>query len=285
VSRPPAHKARQLQFCGSFFCGGCPCMCVHDRLPVYMCSWSWSRVRGQAYDTTEWDELQQKHGNLEGVETGRDRLRAVEAAERQALEELEEEQASQADRKWEAKALQGDLDDVDDDDERFMLQYRERRMAEMRREAKRAKFGDVLDISADSFRQEVTDAADDDLRVVVHLYSDNTPECQIVDKLLLLLAKKHPHTKFSRIFFLNAIPNYPPDNLPTILVYHKHDIALSIVTLRQLGGLQALSGINGERIMSAALSTCGAVPPVDEKDVVRAKAAAGDASDSDSGSD
>ena len=27
----------------------------------------------QAYDTTEWDELQKKHGNLEGVELGSDR--------------------------------------------------------------------------------------------------------------------------------------------------------------------------------------------------------------------
>ena len=27
----------------------------------------------QAYDTTQWDELQKKHGNLEGVELGSDR--------------------------------------------------------------------------------------------------------------------------------------------------------------------------------------------------------------------
>jgi hypothetical protein len=96
----------------------------------------------QAYDTTEWEELQQKHGNLEGHQTGRDRLRVcasapllvslcsfsfsfclphlylslththartharahtrtrkrlreVEAAEKKALEELEEERAAQ----------------------------------------------------------------------------------------------------------------------------------------------------------------------------------------------
>ena len=34
----------------------------------------------QAYDTTEWEELQQKHGNLEGHQTGRDRLRVCASA-------------------------------------------------------------------------------------------------------------------------------------------------------------------------------------------------------------
>jgi len=252
-----------------------PCSC--PLAEALMC------MHAQAYDTTEWDELQQRHGNLPGVETGRDRLLAAEAAEKQALQEIEDEQAARADRVWEERALHGDLDDVDEEEERFMLEYREQRMAEMRNEAKRAKFGHVLDISADSFRQEVTDAADDDLRVVVHLYADNTPECQVVDQLLASLAKAHPHTKFARIFFRNAIPNYPPSNLPTILVYHQHDIALSIVTLRQLGGLHALSSANGARIMCAALSTCGAVPPLDKGDVMQEKAG-GDASDSDGSS-
>ena len=62
---------------------------------------------------------------------------------------------------------------------------------------RRARFGSVVDISPDGFRQEVTDVADDDLRVVVHLYADNTPACRVVDQLLQLLAGKHPCTKFA----------------------------------------------------------------------------------------
>jgi hypothetical protein len=242
-----------------------------------------------------------------------------------------------------------------------MVAYREKRLRELSQQAKRARFGEVITISSDSFRQvdftctrtcanvvesvsgcesvhcyvsckcyvclhtylcvrflcilcialmqEVTDAADDELRVVVHLYADNTPgtesppiscpyshvtmqatpvscsllncstmfvfsirtaqlhasihtythkqpkhtsltqpansahssldmhacmspnvcafvcvcacacacvcgsECQVVDKLLRAIAKSHPHTKFARIFYLNAIPNYPPVKL------------------------------------------------------------------------
>ena len=91
-----------------------------------------------------------------------------------------------------------------------------------------------------------------------------------------------PSSPVQRIFYLSAIPNYPADNLPTILVYHKHDIALSIVTLRQLGGLDAIAGANGERIMCAALSTCGAVPPLHKRDVIKSSSeGAGTRSESD----
>jgi hypothetical protein len=72
------------------------------------------RSENPAYDTTVWDELQKKHGNLPGIELGRDRLRSVEAAEEKALEEVEEQQAAQADKQWEATALRGELDNVDE---------------------------------------------------------------------------------------------------------------------------------------------------------------------------
>jgi len=41
------------------------------------------------------------------------------------------------------------------DEARFMQEYRQRRIAEMQARAKAARFGAVLDISADSFRQDV----------------------------------------------------------------------------------------------------------------------------------
>jgi hypothetical protein len=49
------------------------------------------------------------------------------------------------------------------------------------------------------------------------------------------LSQHHPKTKFTRIFFSNAIPNYPERNLPTVLVYFKHDIVWRMVTMMQLG--------------------------------------------------
>ena len=41
------------------------------------------------------------------------------------------------------------------DEAGFMQEYRQRRIAEMQARAKAARFGAVLDISADSFRQDV----------------------------------------------------------------------------------------------------------------------------------
>ncbi|MGB1592761.1 MAG: hypothetical protein ACPIOQ_08410 [Promethearchaeia archaeon] len=167
------------------------------------------RSENPAYDTTVWDQLQQKHGNLPDAELGSDRLRAAEAAERAALEELEAEQAAQADAEWEETALSGDQDGVDEEDAKFMQEYREKRLAELAAQAKRARFGSVVDISPDGFRQEVTDVADDDLRVVVHLYADNTPECRVVDQLLQLLAGKHPCTKFAVLSRPHLISCHP----------------------------------------------------------------------------
>lgn len=42
------------------------------------------RKENPAYDTTEWDEQQQKHGNLEGVELGHDRFKTEVTLENNA---------------------------------------------------------------------------------------------------------------------------------------------------------------------------------------------------------
>ena len=78
------------------------------------------------------------------------------------------------------------------------------------------QFSGVLDIAADSFKREVTDAADDNHFVVVHLYDDGREDCTLVDIWMRELCSEHPRVKFTRIFFSNAIPNYPAANLPTV---------------------------------------------------------------------
>jgi len=52
----------------------CVCMCAACAcLARRALSGNAADAPAQAYDTTEWDELQKKHGNLEGVELGSDR--------------------------------------------------------------------------------------------------------------------------------------------------------------------------------------------------------------------
>lgn len=66
-----------------------------------------------------------------------------------------------------------DLDELDEledeEDERVLLEYRRKRIAEIREAASKAKYGDVKEISAQDYVQEVNKAGED-VFVVLHLY-------------------------------------------------------------------------------------------------------------------
>lgn len=63
-----------------------------------------------------------------------------------------------------------ELDELEDEeDERVLLEYRRKRIAEMKEIASKAKYGEVREISAEDYVQEVNNAGDD-IWVVLHLY-------------------------------------------------------------------------------------------------------------------
>ena len=53
--------------------------------------------------------------------------------------------------------------------------------------------------------QEVTDAATESLFVVVYLYRDGRADCELVNDMLTEMAKRNPNTKFTRIYYSNAV--------------------------------------------------------------------------------
>lgn len=81
----------------------------------------------------------------------------------------------------------------------------------------------------------------------------------MVDHWMRELSTQHPSVKFTRIFFSNAIPNYPEANLPTVLVYHRHDIAWSMVTMSALAPKELLTRENGKKLFMHALSRVGVI--------------------------
>lgn len=63
-----------------------------------------------------------------------------------------------------------ELDELEDEeDEKVILEYRRRRIAEMQELANKSKYGDVIEISAQDYVQEVNKAGED-IWVVLHLY-------------------------------------------------------------------------------------------------------------------
>jgi len=59
----------------------------------------------------------------------------------------------------------------DDDDDRVLQSYRERRLRELKEKAARERFGEVVEINKAEWVTEVTDASKQSW-VVVHLYKD-----------------------------------------------------------------------------------------------------------------
>ena len=115
--------------------------------------------------TTEWEDIQVKRGNWKAVDKGPtsedifyDTLDKTEAYDPKAFlnsEQLEE----RAD------------DDADFDDSDFMKQYREKRMAQLKEESARPRFGSVFEITKQAWEEHVTNAPKD-VYVVIVLYQD-----------------------------------------------------------------------------------------------------------------
>ena len=71
------------------------------------------------------------------------------------------------------------------------------------------------------------------------LYKSSHAGCQLLGECLDELARKYPGTKFVRIISTNCIPNYPDQNLPTLLLYHNRACVKHLVGLAQFGGKRA----------------------------------------------
>lgn len=112
------------------------------------------------------------------------------------------------------------LQEEDLDDENYLREYRERRLNELRLQAVKNRFGDVLGIGKDDWIREVTESSNANW-VVVHLFQDSVIECQIVEESFIILAKKFKYVKFVKIRSTQAIENWPDKNLPAIFCYHE----------------------------------------------------------------
>eukprot|EP01133_Synstelium_polycarpum_P016757 gene16757-19923_t len=179
---------------------------------------------------TEWDDIQIRLGNMEAP--------PKELTEDEIYTLVEEAAQLYHAKEKEAKLKGASLEDLiemeDDEDEDVLENLRKKRIAQMKEEALRNKFGELYHISEPSYKQEVTEAKG--YIVVVHLFKQGIPQCQLVNDHLQVLAKKFKATKFVKIRSEEAIHNYPDRNLPTILVYAAGDIVGQVITLAKVGG-------------------------------------------------
>lgn len=121
--------------------------------------------------------------------------------------------------------------------------YRQQRLKELKEQAAKNRFGELLEIVKDDWIREVTESSNS-CAVVVHLYENSSVECQIVDEALKQLAPKFRYVKFLKIKSTQAIENWPERNLPTIFIYEKGALKTQILTLSRFGGKTATADGN-----------------------------------------
>merc|ERR1712059_198065 len=97
---------------------------------------------------------------------------------------------------------------------------RQQRIASIKALSEKSKYGDVREITAVDYVQEVNKAGEG-VMVVLHLYKQGVPLCSLINEFMNRLAPKFPTTKFLKAISTTCIPNYPDKNLPTIFVYYE----------------------------------------------------------------
>lgn len=120
---------------------------------------------GGPKESTEWDDILKEKGIIPE--------KTEEELADEALKEFVEETVERYDphEKKDIDTLDEELEEADSDEENILRQYREKRLAQMRAEAMKPRFGPgVMHVSAHEWKAQVTEAGED-VYVVVHLVS------------------------------------------------------------------------------------------------------------------
>lgn len=135
-----------------------------------------------------------------------------------------------------------ELEKLEDEVEEDSLEvYRRRRLEELKRKRDAYKFGEVVHISKDEYVCEVTDASKSspDQHVVIHLYSESRPVCEILNRAFAIVASRHGNVKFCKAIGADVIPNFPESRVPTVLVYKNGECKQQFLGGSIWGGLKA----------------------------------------------
>ncbi|CAK1547520.1 unnamed protein product [Leptosia nina] len=181
-------------------------------------------------EDTEWNDILRSKGILPKKEK--------EVSEDEIVNMIEQTiQQKQAEKDKQLSELDLDgLDELEDsEDEAVIEEYRQKRIAELKRLAEKTKFCDVKEISGQDYVQEVNKAGEG-IWVVIHLYKQGIQQCALLNQHLRELAAKYPYTKFLKAIAQTCIPNFPERNLPSVFVYFEGDLKKQFVGPHELRG-------------------------------------------------
>lgn len=138
---------------------------------------------------------------------------------------LNEEEEKKKDEKF--------LQELEELDDEFIKQYRQKRIEEMRRALDDApKFGKVMQLDKTSF----VDAIDNEkkgVKIIVHVYENNSEACESMDGCLKCLAQEYPNIKFCRIKATEAklSKTFSVNGVPALLIYKGGELIGNFIRL------------------------------------------------------
>lgn len=111
----------------------------------------------------------------------------------------------------------------------FVQEFRAKRLEEMKKQAslgvQRIIFGNLVEIRGDKYAS-IIDSAPPTTLVIIHIYDDFLPACQMMNKCLTKLAKLYPTAKFCRVqsYQVGVSEDFIKNGLPAVLVYRKGEL-------------------------------------------------------------
>ena len=103
---------------------------------------------------------------------------------------------------------------------------------------RRTDLSRILSVSRASWRNSMPAVSLFDIQCMLSailLWMCRVMACQVVKACMQELAAQYKHVKFLTIPSTECIPNYPDENLPTLLVYHNGQCRRTIVGTQTLG--------------------------------------------------
>lgn len=123
-----------------------------------------------------------------------------------------------------------EIEDIDDD---FLRQYRQKRIEEMRKALETTpKFGKVISLDKSNFIDAV-DKENPGVKIIVHVYEDNVEACEAMDGCLNCLAKEYPNIKFCKIKATEArlSKTFSVNGVPALLIYKNGELIGNYIRL------------------------------------------------------
>lgn len=193
--------------------------------------------------TTEWEDIQYKHGNKVGkYQTHEMQLLAQRIADANPNIQLKSYDATEE--KVRDKLQRGgydvdpeevkDIHDIgsDDDDDDALAAFRQRRMAEIQQIQQTHVFGVVRHIPGSDYVKEITESSEN-CWVVGIMTSQGLEDCDVLLKVMSQVASRHRDVKFVSLYAKEAVAKLPDRLLPCVVLYHKGALVCQMTQLDQ----------------------------------------------------